>query len=168
MAKVLSFVATDSPISGVTTNPINLELVNFGADFVEKSNSAKKEILITNIKAPIGAPENFRYSMGSAEDVYRGSEIDPSYRSQTRRGVSVLVQHTITLKETDSADVTYERLVPIKIHTVLVYPAIESLTADLAEKLFRRHAAGLYETGEHDSGRVGQLLRGSLLPPDVK
>lgn len=168
MAKVLSFVATDSPISGVTSNPINLELVNFGADFVEKTNLKKGEVLITNIKAPIGAPEQFRFSSSISEDIYKGTEIDPSYRAQSRRGVSVLVQHTITLRETDSADPTYERLIPVWVHTVLRYPMVESLTADIAEKLFRRHAAGLYETGEHDSGRIGQLVRGSLLPPDVK
>lgn len=167
MAKTLNFVSTDTPISGVTTNPINLELVNFGADFVEKGSFNKGEVLITNTKAPVGLAETFKFSSQSVQDVYKGSEIDPSTRSQAKRGVSILVQHNIVLRETDSADATYERFVPIQVHTVLKYPATESLTADIAEKCFRRHAAGLYETGEHDSGRIGQLVRGVLLPPDV-
>lgn len=168
MAKQLSFVASDTPISGVTTNPINLELVNFGADFVEKNDPKKGEVLITNVKAPVSAPEKFRFAISNVEDAYKGSEIDPSSRSITKRGISVLVQHTIVLKETDTTDASYSAYVPFKVHTVLTCPYVESLTADIAEKIFRRHAAGLYETGEHDSGRIGQLIRGSLLPPDVK
>lgn len=168
MAKQLSFVSVDTPISGVTTNPINLELINFGADFVEKTDSKKGEVIITNIKAPVSAPETFRFAVSPIDDAYRGSSVEPSMRAITKKGVSILVQHNIILKETDTTDATYEAYVPVKVHTVLAYPNVETLTATLAEKIFRRHAAGLYETGKHDEGRLASLLRGSLLPPDVK
>lgn len=168
MAKQLSFVSVDTPISGVTTNSINLELVNFGADFVEKTDSKKGEVIITNTKAPVSAPEAFRFAVSNVEDAYRGSSVEPSMRAITKRGVSILVQHTIILKETDTVDATYEAYVPVKVHTVLTYPNVESLTANIAEKLFRRHAAGLYQTGSNNSARIGALLRGSLLPSDVK
>lgn len=167
MAKQLSFVSADTPISGVTTNVISLELVNFGADFVEKTDSKKGEVIITSKQAPLSAPETFRFAMSGVEDAYRGSSVEPSMRAITKRGVSILVQHNITLKETDSADLTYEAYVPCKVHTVLTFPTVESLTAAMAEKLLRRHIAGLYETGKHDSSRIAQLLRGSLLPSDV-
>lgn len=167
MAKTLAFVSVDTPISGVTTNPINLELVNFGADFVEKTDSKKGEVIITNITSPLSAPETFRFASSIVEDAYRGSSVEPSVRSLTKKGVSILVQHNLVLKETDSGDATYLAYVPVKVHTVLTFPSVESLTAQMAEKIFRRHAAGLYTTGAHDSARIAQLLRGSLVPPDI-
>lgn len=167
MAKVLSFVSTDTPISGVTTNPIEIEKVNFGADFVEKISS-KNEIVITNTTAPVGLAETFRFAIQPIEDIYRGSDIESSLRSNAKRGVSILVQHTYVMRETDSTDATYERLVPVTAHTVLKFPNSESLTAVIAEKSFRRHLAGWYLTGAHGTERISQLIRGVLLPSDVK
>lgn len=168
MAKALSFVSVDTPISGVTTNPIELGKVNYGADFVEKTNAKKGEVIITNTKAPVGLSETFRFSISQAEDVYKGSEIDPSYRNQSKKGVSVLIQSSLVMKETDSGDATYLRYVPIKIHTVMLFPSVESLTEANCEELFRRHASSFYNTGEHGTGRFGQIVRGALLPLDVK
>lgn len=167
MAKVLNFVSTDTPISGVTTNPIEIEKINFGADFVMKSSS-KDEVIITNTTAPVGLAETFRFAVQGIQDIYRGSDIEPSLRSNARRGISILVQHNFVLRETDPSDATYERFVPVSAHTVLKFPASESLTPAIAEKSFRRHAAGLYLTGEHGTDRVSQLVRGVLLPSDIK
>jgi len=167
MAKVFSFVSTDTPISGVTTNPIEIEKVNFGSDFVEKVSN-KNEIIITNTNAPVGLAETFRFAIQPIEDIYRGSDVESSLRSTAKRGVSVLVQHTFVMRETDPSDATYERFVPFVAHTVLKFPSSEALTAAIAEKSFRRHLAGWYLTGAHGADRISQLARGVLLPSDVK
>lgn len=167
MAKVFSFVSTDTPISGVTTNPIEIEQVNFGADFVEKVSN-KNEIIITNTNAPVGLAETFRFAIQPIEDIYRGSEVEPALRSNAKRGVSILVQHTFVMRETDPSDATYERFVPFTAHTVLKFPSSEALTATLAEKTLRRHLAGWYLTGTNGADRISQLVRGVLLPSDVK
>lgn len=168
MAKQLSFIQVDTPISGVTSNELAIELVNFGADFVEKTNSKKGEVIITNVKAPIAAPENFRYAVSDVTDVYGKSKIDPSYRALSKAGKSLLIQNTLVLKETDSTDPTYEALVPFEIHLVATYPTVESLTDALVLKVVRRFLAGLLLTGQNGPDRLVQILRGRLVPPDVK
>lgn len=166
MAKTLSLVSVDTPISGVTTNKIELDLVNFGADFVKKSDSPS-EALLTNMRAPVGLPEYFRFATSTSNDIYKGVDINPSYRSQMKQGVSVLVQNIIMLKETDSADPDYEVYYPVKVHTVAVVPNIPTLTAEMADSLIRRSIAGFYQTGDNGVTRVAELLRGKLVPPDV-
>lgn len=168
MAKQLSFVSSDTPISGVTTNPINLELVNFGADFVVKDDAKKGEVLITNSKAPVNAPENFRIATSMIEDAYKGSTIEPNMRTMSKKGVQIYIQHTFVMKETDTTDSTYEALVPVKGWMVLQFPYVATMTADIAEKALRRFIPAFYLTGANTSVRMGQLLRSSLLPPDLR
>lgn len=167
MAKVLSFVTTDTPISGVTTNPIEIAKVNFGADFVEKVSPAKGEVLLTNTTAPLGLSETYRYAIQPIADVYKGSEIEPSLRTAGKRGLSLVIQHNCVLRETDPSDPTYERYVPASAHTVLKIASTESMTADKALGLFQRLLAPFFETGAHTSARLGQLVRGVLKPSDV-
>lgn len=167
MAKQISFIPTDTPISGVTTNPINLGLVNFGADFVSKDNSSNGEALITNVRMPVGLPENFRFASSRVEDVYKSSTIEPSYRSQSKAGVKVLVQNTDVLKETDTTDATYEVFLPFGMTITVTVPARETVTAVVVEQYVRRGLAGLYETGDNGETRLGALLRGSLTPSDI-
>lgn len=167
MAKVLSLVTTDTPISGVTTNPIEIAKINFGADFVEKVSPNKGEVLLTNVTAPIGSAETFRYALQPIADVYKGSDIDPSLRTAGKRGFSLVIQHNYVMVETDPNDPTYERRVPFSQHTVIKFPAVESLTADKALQGFQRLLAPFFETGTHSAARLGQLVRGVLKPSDV-
>ena len=167
MAKVLSFVTTDTPISGVTTNPIEIAKVNFGADFVEKVSPTKGEVLLTNTTAPLGSSETYRYAIQTIADVYKGSEIEPSLRTSGKKGLSLVIQHNCVMVETDTTDPTYERRVPISSHTVMKIPAIESMTAEKALGLFQRLLAPFFETGAHSHARLGQLFRGVLKPSDV-
>lgn len=167
MAKVLSFVTTDTPISGVTTNPIEIAKVNFGADFVEKVSPNKGEVLITNVTAPIGRAETYRYALQSVADVYKGSDIEPSLRVAGKKGFSLVIQHNYVMVETDPNDPTYERLLPFSGHTVLKFPAVESLTADKALMGFQRLLAPFFDTGSHIATRIAQLYRGVLKPSDV-
>lgn len=167
MAKVISFVTSDTPISGVTTNPIEIAKVNFGADFVEKNTTSKGEVLLTNVTAPVGMPETFRYAIQPIADVYKGSEVDPSLRTSGKRGYSLVISHVCYARETDPNDPTYERVLPVMGHTVLKFPATESLTAEFMLQAFQRLLAGWFETGLHSASRLAQLIRGVLKPSDV-
>lgn len=167
MAKSLAFNHTDTAISGVSSNTIDLPLVNFGADFVKEVNTAN-ELVLTNMRSPLGDPEKFRQAYTTVRDVYKGTDIEPSLRSQNPRGVQILLQHTDIASVTDSADATFLQKVPFKVHFVLTIPANEYVTAEIAEAVLRRSLVAAYESGLHSSARLAALLRGSLSPADLK
>lgn len=167
MAKSLAFNHTDTAISGVSSNPIEIPLVNFGADFVKEVNTAN-ELVLTNMRSPLGDPEKFRHAFSIVSDVYKGTDIEPSMRSQNKKGVSLLLQHTDIASVTDSADASFLQKIPFKVHFVLTIPANEYVTADVAELVLRRSIAAAYESGLHTSARMAALLRGSLTPADLK
>lgn len=167
MAKVLSFNHVDTPISGVTTNQVNLALVNFGADFrVEKM--ASDEVVITNLRSPLGDPERFRHAYSTVANVYKNTEIEPALRSQNTRGVRLLIQHTDIASVVDAADPTFLVKVPFKANLTLEIPANEYVTATNVKDYMLRSLTGMFETGSNTSARLEAELRGSLLPIDMK
>lgn len=167
MSKVVTYNHTDTAISGVSANPLNIGLVNWGADHRVEKNLAN-ELILTNMKSPIGAPEKFRYAWSTIADVYKGTEIEVSYRSLSKKGIQLLCQHTDILTVTDSVDATFEEQKPIKCNITITYPADTIMTAALAKDLLSRTISGLFETGVVTDARIGALLRGSLLPADLK
>lgn len=167
MAKVLSFNHTDTPISGVTTNPVQVGLVNFGADFRVERITADEAVL-TNMRSPLGDPEKFRHAFSTVTNVYSGTPIEPALRSQNTRGVRLLIQHTDIASITDSGDATFSMKVPFKVNITLETPANEYVTADHALSFLLRSIAGVLETGSNTAARLNAELRGSLLPADLK
>lgn len=167
MAKVLSFNHVDTPISGVTTNPIPVGLVNFGADFRIESSTANEAVL-TNMRSPLGDPEKFRHAFSTVANVYSGTPIEPALRSQNTRGVRLLVQHTDIASVTDSSDSTFSMKVPFKVNITVEAPANEYVTATVVRDFVWRTLAGLLETGSNTADRLNAELRGSQLPADLK
>lgn len=167
MAKVLSFVHTDTPISGVTSNTVDLPLVNFGADFRVESNQAN-ELILTNLRSPLGDPEKFRSAFSVVSNIYKNTDIEPSSRSQNPRGVSLLLQHTDIASVTDSTDATFLQKKPFEAHIVVKVPADEVVTADIVKGFLLRTICAAFESGSNTSARLNAELRGSLLPADMK
>lgn len=166
MAKSISAGYTDTPISGVTTLTFPRGLVNFGADFRVKSETAN-EAIITNLTTPVDRPERIRFSYSDVANIYSGTDVDPSVYAPSKRGVSVLTQLTETFSVTDSVDTTYRVDLPVSAHLVLKVPASEYLTAELIEAMIGRLVSSLFETGSLTDSRLKALLRGSLLPTDL-
>lgn len=164
--KVVTTGYTDTPIEGVTTLSLTRGLVNFGADFKERSDEPN-EVIITNLTSPLGQPETFRWSFSEISDVYKNTTIDPTLRYPTKKGVNVLCQLNDTWKITDSNDPTFEALIPVSAHLVLKVPSCEAVTAEQVIGLVGRLVSGLFDTGSSESTRLKALLRGSLEPSDI-
>lgn len=166
MSKVWSYGHTDTAISGVTTNPIELGLVNFAADWRVESQ-ATNEVVLVNITSPIGIPEKIRIAISTIPTIYKGTDIEPTVRNSQIKGLRILVQRTDYGILTDSTDPTYLAYEPLQVHTVIQVPYIGELTSTIVEAAFRRTLSALYETGTHTAARFTNLLRGVLLPADL-
>lgn len=167
MAKQLSVNYTDTAISGATAVQLTLPTLNYNADFRVREDEPN-EAIITNLTSPIDQPERFRTAHSDVADVYRNTGIDPTMYYASRRGTQILAQLTDVYKVTDSADASYEALLPVSAHLVLKVPNNDLITDTLAITVLERLLACLYETtGTETSTRIAALLRGALLPSSL-
>lgn len=166
MARQVAFNHVDTAISGVTTNSTAIGLVNFGADFRVERKTADEAVL-TNMRSPLGSPEKFRTAYSVVADVYKNTGIEPGVQSQTKRGVSVLNQHTDIAAVTDTTDVTVHVDLPFSASIVFKIPMSPDVTDAIILTYIQRTLAALFETGQNTAARLGALARGGLLPLDV-
>jgi len=167
MSKVKSVGYTDTAIEGVTSLTFPRGLVNFGADFRVKSDKPGSEVVLTNLTSPVDRPERIRVAYTDVSNVYAGSGIDPSVSAPTKRGVSILAQHTNVLSVSDSTDADYRLDLPISCHLVIKVPASEYITAEDVRVSLGRLLSSLFDTGATTDARLNAILRGSLIPADL-
>lgn len=167
MAKVVSLGYTDTAIPEVVALDFPRGLLNFGADFRIRSASNGREVVITNLTSPIDRPENVRLAYSDVANIYTGTGIDPSVHAPTKRGISLLIQVTEIWSVTDDADADYRVDLPVSAHTVVKVPVSEYITAARFEAFLGRLMSCFYDTGVETTGRIDQLIRGSLTPSDV-
>lgn len=158
---------TDTPIEGVSALTLNRGLLNYAADFRQKSATPGKEIVLTNITSPMDRPENIRIAYSDVANIYSGTSIDPSLCAPTKRGVSLLCQLTEVQSVTDSADPEFRIDLPISAHLVIKVPASEYITAADVIAVVGRLLSGLFDTGSTSTARLNAMLRGSLVPADL-
>lgn len=164
MATVVTKGYTDTPISGVSSLTFPRAILNFEKDFRVKSNTAGKEVVVTNLTCPPDIPEKIRFQYTELNNIYAGTGIEPSVSSPTKKGASVLVQLTDIKSVTDSADPDYRIDLPMSYQLVVKVPISGQITAaDIREGLGRLLSA-LYDSGVTDDARLNALLRGSLVP----
>lgn len=141
--------------------------LNFGADFSIKESKAN-EVVLTNIRADIDRPETIRLSWSTLTDVYRNSSIDPSVYAPSRKGVNVLAQVTNVLSISPSANSEARVDIPVSTHLVIKTGAQAEITADVIITQVSRLLSSLFETGKTDTSRLEAILRGALVPKDVR
>lgn len=166
MAKVVTTNRTDTAVDGVSSLTMARAVLNFGADFVVKSE-ASNEVIITNLTSPIDTPEKFRFAISDIKDIYKNTGIDPTRQSQSKRGVNLLCQLTDVWTITDSVDLTFQEIVPIEAHVVLKMPASPYVSEDAVVAFIGRLMSGLFATGSSTSARLKSMIRGSLTPSDI-
>lgn len=166
MTKSISVGYTDTAISGVSSLTFPRGLVNYGKDFRVKDNSPS-EVVITNLTSPVDRPETFRIGYQEIPNIYAGKTIDPSVYAPSKRGVKILTQVAEVWSETDSADATYRRDVPVSAQLVIQTGSLETITTSMLLTLVGRLVSGLFETGSLTTERLQAMLRGSLTPTDI-
>lgn len=166
MAKQISTNHTDTAIPGVTSLKLDRGLINFKSDWKRKVDEPT-EAVATNMTTPMGRSENFRWGVTEVADVYRNSSIDRNVQSPSKRGLSILCQHTEVWSVSDSTDPGFGYDLPIEGHFVLKVAQDALITEDLILTFVGRLVSGLFETGSADTTRIKSLLRGALLPQDL-
>lgn len=167
MARSISFSHADTPIDGVSSNPINMGLVNWAADWRVELDSSK-EVVLTNVVAPIGLPHRVKIFVKYIPDIYKNSGIEPGYQLVDKRGFGIYLQMEDTGLVTSDTDLTLYAKVPVSSKLGIVVPYIPELTPTIAFDLYKRSLAMMVETGVNTNTRIGNLLRGVLMPADLR
>lgn len=167
MAKEIKTGYTDTPVSGVSSLTFPRAVLNIQKDFRVKSNNNGKEIVLTNITAPIDRPENIRLAYSEIANIYNGTGIEPSVASPTKKGVSVLAQVTDTISVTDTVDADFRIDLPLSAHLVIKAPASEYVTSAQVQAVVGRLLSSLFDTGVTTTSRLEAILRGSLVPTEL-
>lgn len=158
---------TDTAINGVSSLNLARGLVNFKEDFRIKSDAPGKEIVITNITAPLDSPETYRVGYSELPNIYSGSKIDPAVMSPSKQGISVLVELKNVISVTDSANPDFSIQLPMSYHLVIKVPKSNYISSSDILTGIGRLASGLFDTGATSSARLDSILRGSLAPTDL-
>lgn len=167
MAKTVHKNYVDTPVSGVSSLSLGIDVLNFGADFRVKEDEPN-EAIITNMTSPIDRPETLRYALSTVADVYKGTGIDVAYRSPSSKGLSLVCQLAdIYSLYDETVDDPKEQYLPIQGHIVLKMPCNDAIDAAAIKSFLGRLVAGLFSTGVVDDTRLAALFRGSLLPKDI-
>lgn len=167
MAKTVSYCYTDTAIDGVTTHLLELGLPNFGVDWTVVRDTPG-EAVISNLTSPQGLEERFRFAMTPIKDVYRNSGITlPAYAPDTK-GFSILGSLVSPLRVTDTADATYQVDKPCVVN-ITVKSAVDALiTPDIIKAQIARAVNAFFNTGVLTTERLNALMRGSMLPADMR
>lgn len=163
MAFTTSWGYTDtnsaSPLS------VSIPKLNYAADFAVTKDDPT-DVVLTNTTSPLNQPETVRWGYQNINNIYSGTEIDPIYYSQSKRGVSVVgqVRDYLSVTCSDSTDgCSSGVLLPFEAHIVFRVPIHEAVTADLVLSCAQRAMATLYD-GNTTSSQVSRLLRDALKP----
>lgn len=157
----------DSPISGATDVTKSLAKINYSTDFTIKSRTANEAIL-TNLSSPIGFPEQQRTGFTIHPNVYKNTGIDPNFYPPSRQGTSVLSGISEVWTVTETSDPTFKIALPVSAHLVIKTPQSEYINSDDIEELVLRLLTTLYGQNSGSLERITALLRGSLVPQDVR
>lgn len=166
MSTQTSYGYADSAIAGYVAKTLTLAPINFGVDW-RVSSQSPNEVILTDLTAPLDQPETIRLAFTPVADIYKNTGIEMSNRLASKAGVSIVCQHNSVMKITESTDPTYNVLVPMKEHIVLVVPVSAAVTPEQIITNICRMTAGLFETGQNSTTRLKGILRGSLVPSDL-
>lgn len=164
MSKVLTYTHVDT--TGGASQTLATDAVNWGTDFTVTTQKSS-EGQVTNMTMPLDRKETFRWQSTGVPDIYAGSDIVRSLRTNSTRGVKVFLDHKDTWKLTDSDDATFEAHLPVSCQIMVKVPANEQVTASVVKALVIRTLSGLFETDDDGTDRLNALLRGSVLPTDL-
>jgi hypothetical protein len=112
-------------------------------------------------------PEVIRVQASEIADVYKNTRIDPSAYAGSRKGISIVCQVNDILRVTETTDPTYCVDLPISCHMVLKVPQNANITADAIMSTAGRCLATLFDSNQLTSGRIGNLLRGAMIPSGI-
>lgn len=163
MSKSVSVGYTDTADGGVTTKSFTRSNLNYSADFVVTEDSANK-IVAANKTSPVDQLETFRVQSAKIADVYKGTPISPSAFAPSREGISIVAQVNDVLRVTESTDPSYQVDLPISAHVVVKVPLNALVTADHVQSVIGRALSLFYNSNDATTGRIGNLLRGSVTP----
>lgn len=153
--------------------PLEIEIpkVDYASDYARHS-ATDGEAIVDNTTTPIDQPYQAVFSRRSIKNIYDGIKtIDPTLWAANKRGAEIRSAVRLTFRQTRVSDGTYIDY-PVTGNLALTVPLSAGFTSEhlgtVISELIGHLAAG--QTGLtdlSDSTRLNELIRGSLLPPDV-
>lgn len=157
---------TDTAIGSVTSFNLSIPALNYIAD-MRVSAETPEEAILSNLTSPIDAKETFRFAESAVSDVYKGTDIDPTYATPSKRGLSLVSQVKGAWTLSDHDDAAFQALLPVSCHLVLKFPTNAAITGADLSALVARCVAGLFEGGTSDDKRLKAMTRGALKPTSM-
>lgn len=161
MTKSIAPGYTDTAIEGFTALGVNHPAINWSEDFRVLSDQPGEVVLI-NVVSPVDQPETVRFAQRKVNNVYAGTDIDPSAYLPSRQGTATVVQVRDVLAETSSTDENHRLLAPISCGITLTAPSYVGITPDIAANLLKRAFACFFEEADATTDGVDALLHGVL------
>lgn len=159
-------IALETPTAtspATTRTALDPDPINWGADYRVKLEKAG-EVIVSNIKAPIDAPETIRFAWSEISDVFKGSSLKAT-PGQVTDGISILAQ--LNCVGINSGQIGSESF-PISAHLVLKVPKGMYMDSSDIGVILSRLLGSIYETKDAAfTDRVDAVLRGILTPKDL-
>lgn len=167
MARELNVTYKDTTVTGKgETISIAIPALNWGADF-RVTVDEPDEVNLKNVTTPLGLDETFRFGNNPIKNVYNGSDIEPATRSQFIVGNKILVAHREKWIVTDSAEPTYQVILPFKSTLTFDVPRDPIVSVDDVEAAVYRTIAGLFDVTETGNTRLRDIILGVLKPTSL-
>lgn len=169
MAKLVSLGYSDTAVAGNPVLSVTVPTVNWSED-MRLEDAVSDKLLVSNALAGAETPEYFTFQKRTVKDIYSGpfgSMVGADLRLASRAGIQIFVGHQAILIETDDADPTHRKFVPVQFNVGAVLPLYSGVSNSALEGQLKRTLAGLYRQGVADANGIGDLRRGLLRRPGM-
>jgi len=165
MAKSMHVGYSDTVFTGGGDDTATVNLVLNPEDFRAVPSDAG-EFVAVNITTPTDQPEIIRISQRKIANIYANTDIDPAAYISTRSGTATLLELRGVIREDDSVDAAYVKLIPYRLGTTLSLPTYAGFDQDVAFAAVMRHLNLLFGGKDNSPGRINALMHGVLRPND--
>lgn len=149
--------------TATSTKTVAIPDLTYAKDFAVKIDEAQEATIVNTTGSSISSPESLRFGCTAVANIYQNSDVDVSNACPSKRGVQIMVE----AKDVYSASNTVTGAsfeMPATGRLVIRVPSNECVTTDLVLDILKRTISACYATGLVDATRLGQLLRGALIP----
>lgn len=161
------------PDSEVTSDVSVATLAPIWSNFSKTEKSKGDEVIVASHEAPLACPTTVRFTKGTVSNIYQNSGIDPNFRAQTNRGISLVVGVKNGLIGTDS-DTGEQVVLPLSCHFVVKVPLHSQINGQTIVRMLQSLIGSLDDTalsGDTRAARIAtridSMLRGGLTPPTL-
>lgn len=152
----------DTAVSGLTTNPLALRILNLSADWFLVEEGPGR-VTYKNQRGPMSNEDTIVLAANEVKDIYKGINLVEVFKSRHRKALQVMYQYNGMIPETDSTDATVLNYVPWTGRIVFKFPLHPQFTSAMALNKVQTVCALPWAKGlaATDADPIIEIMRGS-------